>query len=631
MQKEFYYLKQLLFRLSLVFTTLTLVRGLFLISNYSYFAPFSYKLLGLAFVVGWRFDISSLVYANLPFIFFSLLPFSFRNHKYYQIFLFALFLVSNTLMLALEVPDIEYYKFAQRRSGVGEFNLAGDFIRLIPEFLASYWYLWLLLPVLVYGILRIYRSRFWKITEVKSAWYWQIVIFILGLGLSVIGARGGIQLRPITPVGAGVLLKDARLIPLATNTTINFIFSFQQKALTQSEFFSDKELDSRFKLQRSYPSEKPFHKANVVLLIMESFGTEYISRQKDGKLYAPFFDNLSKQGIYFERSYANAQRSAQGIVSITAGIPALMEEPFHFSPYQSNQVESIASILKKEGYTSGFFHGSNPGSMDFERFASITGYDNFYDKSHYANDADYDGSWGIWDIPFFKWTIDKLGKYPEPFFCTMFSLTSHSPYKVEKWFEKMYPKENDVMRSVRYSDEALKQFFQKAKETKWYNNTLFIICADHTGQSFDDAYKTKEGLFRIPIVFYSPDTSLITRSMQTKSPCRLPMSQIDIMPSVLNLLNYSDSFHCFGESIFQSTGNHYTYQYNNGIFQILDDRYVLLFDGKNVAGLYDYISDPGLLKNISQELPVRKKQLQEQLMAVIQRYQRAMIKNELTK
>ncbi len=540
-------------------------------------------------------------------------------------------MIFNCAMLALEVPDIEYYKFAQRRSGVGEFNLAGDFLRLIPEFLRQYWYLWLMLPVIVYGLQKLYQYKFWKIHPVNTNFYWQFLIFVLGLGLSVIGARGGLQLRPITPVGAGVLLKDARLIPLATNTTINFIFSFQQKALSQATYFSDLELDKNFILKREVETKLSFKPVNVVLLIMESFGAEYVSKQKDGKIYAPFFDSLSKQGIYFEKSYANAQRSAQGIVSITAGIPALMEEPFHFSPYQSNQVESIATCLKKRGYTSGFFHGSNPGSMDFERFSAITGYDKFYDKSHYANDSDYDGSWGIWDIPFFKWTLDQVDQYPEPFFCTMFSLTSHSPYRVEKWFEDKFPNENVVLRSVRYSDEALRQFFKKAERMKWYKNTLFVICADHTGQSFDEQYKTKEGLFRIPIVFFSPDTSLISPALKEDNPNKTLLSQIDIMPTILDLMHFPESFHCFGKSLFDKEKVHYSYQYNNGIFQIMDGRYALLFDGRAWSGMYDYLKDPSMKINIADNLPKKRNEMLDRLKAVIQRYQKAMINNELTR
>ncbi len=207
----------------------------------TFFSIFSAKLILLSFFVGFRFDLSSLVYTNLVFIVLSLLPFSFRRFKGYQTFLFLVFIVFNSIMLALEVPDIEYYKFAQRRSGVGEFNLAGDFIRLIPSFVKSYWYLWLLFPVLVIVVNKVYKLKFWQVGVLNTRWYVQSSIFLIGIGLSIIGARGGIQLRPITPVGAGVALKDARLIPLATNTTLNFIFSFQQKALSEEQYFSDKE------------------------------------------------------------------------------------------------------------------------------------------------------------------------------------------------------------------------------------------------------------------------------------------------------------------------------------------------------------------------------------------------------
>jgi len=558
-----------------------------------------------------------------------MIPFDFRANKGYQYMLLGLYLLMNGLMLALEVPDIVYYKFAQRRSGVGEFNLAGDFVRLLPGFIKDYWYLWILLISLIWLMWFLYKRAYWKDLKRKMSFKYQLLIFLFTIGLSLIGARGGLQLRPITPVGAGLQLKDSRLIPLATNTSINFVFSFQQKALKEDNFFSDKQLDSLFTLKRNVSNGQAFRPMNVVVLIIESLSTEYTLEQHDGKIYTPFFDSLSQHSLHFERSYANAQRSAQGIVAITSGLPALMEEPFQFSPYQSNQVEGIASCLKKKGYTSGFFHGSNPGSMDFERFAAITGYDNFYDKTKFNNDELYDGNWGIWDIPFFQWTLAQLDKYPKPFFCTMFSLTSHSPFHVEKWFEKQYPNEDPMLRSVRYTDEALRRFFKTASTMDWYNNTLFVISADHTGLTINDNFKNKEGLFRIPIIFYCPDSNVISRAMSNEAN-KSVMSQIDIFPTILDFLNFNQDFHCFGKSILDKT-HKYTYQYNNGIYQILDGEYILLFDGANVVGMYDYRNDPLLRRDIKLEHDSKTKELSDNLKAVVQRYKRAMIRNELNK
>lgn len=631
MKNETFYLRQLLYRLGIIFLLLTIIRLLFLWANFSTFSVFPANKLLLSFLVGFRFDMSSLLYANALFVLLSILPIGFRSNKKYQHLLFILFLALNAVMLALEIPDVAYFKYAQRRSGVGEFNLAGDFVRLIPAFIKSYWYLWILFGLLVYGLSRMYKKWYFNIVAPPTRWYWQWIIFILTIGAVVIGMRGGLQLRPMTPVSAGVVLKDARLIPLATNTTLNFIFSFQQKALTELQYFPVNELDARFALKRNVAARAPFQPVNVVLIILESFGTEYISRQSDGKIYAPFFDSLATQGISFSQSYANAQRSAQGIVSVTSGIPALMEEPFHFSPYQSNQIESIASALKQKGYYSTFFHGSNPGSMDFERFAAISGYDEFFDRSDYNNDRDYDGSWGIWDIPFFQWTVSQMNLFKKPFFCTLFSINPHNPFKAEKWFEDKYPNENPTLRCVRYTDEALRQFFKTASGYDWYQNTLFVLCADHTGVPFSEKYTTREAIFRIPILFYSPDTSIISKTQIGVKPNEALMSQIDILPSILDLMHYDHDFHCFGESIFRQDKQKYAYQYSNGVFQILDGEYILLFDGTNVAGLYNYKQDPMMKNDISGKETELTKQMSEQLKSVLQRYNRAMIRNELSR
>lgn len=623
--------KQLIYRLLIALTMFTICRVFFLAFNYSYFSTYTLLTILKSFIIGLRFDLASVIYVNLVFILLSVLPFNFKVKKSYQSFLFLVFVVFNSLALVLEITDFEYYQFAQRRSSISEFNMAGDIARVLPVIIKDYWYTCLLLPLLVYLIMKAYRYRYYKSSCPGTKWYYDIAMIIVVLGFTVVGARGGFQLRPITPAAAGELLKEVKLIPLATNTTLNFIFSFQQKALEQKHYFPDEQLDSLFTLKRSGFTKNTFNSKNVVLIIMESLGKEYMGKFNTEKSNTPFLDSLMDQGVYYESSYANAQRSAQGIVAISAGIPALMEEAYHFSPYQSNQLESIATCLKKKKYTTAFFHGSNPGSMDFERFASISGFDHFYDKRAFGNESLYDGNWGIWDIPFFEWMVDKLSTYKPPFFGMVFSLTSHHPFNVEPWFEKQYPNEEALPRAVRYSDLALRKFFERASKTSWFKNTVFVITADHTGISSKAEYQTKEGMFRVPILFYSLDKDILKRPWLEKIPVTDEMQQVDIMPSILDVLHYDKEYYSFGTSIFTPNTDRYCFQYSNGVYQLIYKAHILLFDGNQLQGFYNLKKDPLLKQDISQEEPVLRELMANKLKAVIQRYNRAMVRNELAK
>jgi phosphoglycerol transferase MdoB-like AlkP superfamily enzyme len=316
-------------------------------------------------------------------------------------------------------------------------------------------------------------------------------------------------------------------------------------------------------------------------------------------------------------------RSTQGIAAITASIPALMEDPYIFSAYQNNHITGIPALLKKSGYHSAFFHGANPGSMDFEDFAHLCGFDRYFDRSDFNNDQFYDGHWGIWDRPFFQYTAQALDTFREPFYAQLFSLSSHHPYQVERDFEALYPKLDPLARSIRYTDDALGRFFQTARKMDWFDRTLFIITADHTGFSSKASYQTRTGRYRIPLLLYRADATWAGRQKGIAQ-------QLDILPTVINYVKSNHSFTSFGSSLLDSTLHRYVYMYDNQMYQILDERFMLLFDGETSIALYDYEADDQLKKNLIKTLPTEYQRLERQLKAVLQQHHNSLIRNELT-
>jgi len=215
-----------------------------------------------------------------------------------------------------------------------------------------------------------------------------------------------------------------------------------------------------------------------------------------------------------------------------------------------------------------------------------------------------------------------LNKMEEPFLGFLFSLTSHHPYEVEDWFKEKYPKMEKVERSVLYTDYALQQFFKKVEKTPWFDRTLFIITADHIGAIKDPNYKTKVHKYSIPILFYQPSKIPAKENQQL-------IQQIDILPSIMDHLNYDENYPAFGLSAFDTLSTHYAYMYSENIFQILDESYILLFDEQKTIGLYNYIVDPFLKKDLKKQAPKILLRLENQLKGVIQRHHQGMVRNQL--
>ena len=280
--------------------------------------------------------------------------------------------------------------------------------------------------------------------------------------------------------------------------------------------------------------------------------------------------------------------------SIIASIPALVL-PYISSEYSSNKINSLASILKKDGYTSAFYHGAQNGSMGFESFAKVAGFDHYFGKIEYNNNADYDGIWGIWDEPYFTYFAHEMSQLKTPFYTTLFSLSSHHPFKLPQGYEGRFPKGNlPIHQCMGYTDNALRQFFKVARQQPWYDNTLFVFTADHCSRAEHDIYKTSKNRFAVPIIFYAPGDSTL-QGWDTQL-----AQQIDIMPSVLDYVGTQQQYIAFGQNIFQENKRKFVINYTNETYQILCDNYAIYFRDNSISNVYNYKEDPTLQHELPQ-------------------------------
>ena len=225
----------------------------------------------------------------------------------------------------------------------------------------------------------------------------------------IIGARGGLQLRPINTLTAVKYLKPNK-VALVTNSTFTLINSYSPDRIEEVNYFPQKQLSDIFTPKQIYHQTKLPTKKNVIILILESFSAEYsllLSGNDFG--YTPFLDSLMLKSCYFTRAYSNCKKSMEALPAIISGIPALLENPYITSQYNSNMINSLPIVLEKYNYETFFFHGGINGTMGFDNFSKAAGIDNYIGQNEYVgNKADFDGSWGIYDEPYLQYIANYL-------------------------------------------------------------------------------------------------------------------------------------------------------------------------------------------------------------------------------
>jgi len=519
----------------------TTSRIFFFVNNRINFESFSY----FDFIEGIRFDLSALVYINIPILIALLFPIKLRYNKNYLKLTNSLFYILNVIFIVFNNIDIEYYKFTQKRSTFDFIELillGSDARNIIPQYLSDYWKITLFTAIQIWFLFKINNKYQFYSGTLKINFLKRILPFLFGTLIFIVSARGGLQLKPIKPINAGEI-SNSKNTSLILNTPFTILHSLDENKLISYNYFDKSQLDSIYNTTHIF--DKKEFKPNIIILIMESYSKEFIGFYNNGNGSTPFLDSLMNHSLVFTNAYSNGLKSIEALPAITASIPSLMDDPFITSNYAQNSFESIASLLNKQDYNTSFYHGGYKGTMGFYSFCKKAGFSDYFGLEEYDNNNDFDNSWGIYDKPFFKYFAKNVNTKGEPFFSTFFSLSSHPPYTLPDDYLKDIGEVSKIgiRETILYSDFSMKNFFNIIKTKKWFNNTIFIITADHTSaENFNIRYNNKIGRYSIPLIIYSPDSSFIGINGNV-------VQQIDIMPTVLEIIGYNKPFFSFGKSM----------------------------------------------------------------------------------
>ncbi|MCR5114562.1 MAG: sulfatase-like hydrolase/transferase [Bacteroidales bacterium] len=618
-------------RLAGLFVIYTLCRIVFFLFNHAAFPEAALHY----FIYGIRFDMEAIVITNAPYFLLLLLPFAFVAKPVTRKIGDIYFVIINTLAVITNIIDTCYYPFAMRRMTCDIFSFIGEtnnFGELVPVFLKDYFYMifvligfFLLLLLLVHFSNKVdYRGfvmRAWR------RWVQAGIRLVIAAAL-LVGARGGFQLRPLTVAAAGSV-GGIEYAALVLNSPFSLITTIQSDKIDEKHYFSDEVCDQIFDINR-YSFDNQYFECpptdHVVVIILEGIASEYSDFFADEpkKLagFTPFIDSLAQKSITY-RGMANGQHSIEAVASILGSIPSLMSKPFSQSTYATDYVSYALPQLTAQGFSTHFYHGGKNGSMGFDRMSQLAGVQHYYGMDEYPHSRrDFDGSWGIPDVPYLNYVADQLDHIDGKFFATIFTLSSHHPFKVPTEYDgKVKRGDIPMQHTVAYADEALRQFFAKVSKTDWYERTLFVITSDHT--TFDDAKEVdfQRNRYTIPMIFFHPQQQEVYHSDEI-------MQQVDIMPSIFGYCGFKAKFISFGHNVFEDGTPRFAIDHLSGTYQFYIDQYLIEFDGRDAMKVWD-LKTPMPRQEVDPKKVERMEEYEQLMKAVIQQYHNRLNRNQL--
>ena len=637
-------LTAMLCNLGIAYVLYFMARIIYLLVNYSYFEQgLSFSHLIEMLRGGLVFDTSAILVTNIPYIVMMLFPWHAKENNTYQLICKWVFIVINGIALTINLCDSVYFQYTMRRTTTTvfrEFSNEGNLGSIFLTETLHHLYLVVLFAFFIWCAWRLYVKTGLECKRLRP-WPYALTVFLTLAAFApfvVAGIRGGFTtaVRPIAISNANQYVNRPVEAALVLNTPFSLYRTIGKDVFVVPDYFSSEQEMEGIYTPVHVPSDTiPMTKKNVVVLIVESFGREYIgalNKTLEGgryKGYTPYVDALIGKSVTFTHSYCNGRKSIDGMPSILSSIPMFVE-PFFLTPASMNHIDGLASILAAEGYQTAFFHGAQRGSMGFQAFSRATGFQNYYgredydDDTRFGGDRDFDGMWAIWDEPFLQYYATKMSEMKEPFMTAVFTASSHHPYAIPEQYKSQYPEEGIIIhKCIRYTDMAIGKFFEKVSREPWFNNTIFVLTSDHTNLSDHAFYQTDIGGFCSPIIIYEPGNPKRQGEVQDKI-----AQQIDILPTVLGMLHYQKPFFSFGIDVLNTPKEDtWAVNYLNGIYQYVKQGYVLQFDGVQSKAVYS-LNDSLMQHNLVGKTP-KQPQMERELKAIIQQYMSRMTQDRL--
>lgn len=567
---------------------LQISRGVWLIFNHNLIPNTTFFSLFKVFLWGFYFDLPVIAWYLFPLWLWMIL-FT-RQAQAFPNVTKALYLLGINLCLLLNGIDTGYSQITGKRSGPELLYNIADEGNKLSAYLGQAW------PGLL-GLLLFNAFMVWRLSTQFSFTYpyrsgsmilhfYKYTGKLTGLLIFILCARGGFRLKPLSASDISGFVAP-EYAALAGSTPLQMMSGSGDKIIhykSNETLAADAEKTLHLH-QRS--AHKQFIRPNIVFIIVESLGREYTGFLNNAR-FTPFLDSFSKRCLSFTYGYANGTRSVEMASAIFCGIPTLSNSAIINSSYANDAFPSLFKLLKKEGYGTHFFHAAHNQTMGFGSFFNTQGLQHYYGINEYPEtmkNQHYDGAWGIFDEPYLQYFIGCMDTMRQPFFSSVFTLSSHHPYNIPAQYRgKLATGKLPIHQSIAYTDMALKKFFETAASKPWFENTLFVITGDHTSYGETDYFYSESGHYEVPMLIYAQKLAPETLN------CNI--SHCGIGATLLDLSGYPRPFFWPESSSLDTLNGGFQIHYNpdKGYYYLLQYPYTLGMDKNgNVTEFYSRV------------------------------------------
>ncbi|SUB25896.1 LTA synthase family protein [Avibacterium gallinarum] len=519
------------------------------------------------FLQGIRIDVASLCWLfALPILLTCFLAGSGSVGRLVNGFVRVWLVLSGVFIIFMEIATpafIETYDFRPNRLFVEYLvNPKEVFTMLANGHILALILTPILTALFAYGFWRL-SANLWKNVSYPK-WYWRPVVFLLVGALTFIGARSSFQHRGINPAMVA-FSSDPLVNSLVLNSSYSVMFAIQQMKDEDrsSEIYGKMPLDevvATLKQVRGRPASDYISDSlptmtknvasyqgkpkNLVIILEESLGAQFV-QTLGGKPLSPHFDELAKEGWLFENLYATGTRSVRGIEAVTAGFtPTPARSVVKLSGSQNNFF-TIADFLKQQGYQTSFIYG---GEKHFDNMASFfygNGFETIIDEKDYKNPR-FTATWGVSDEDLFAKANEQFSQWQtsgKPFFSLVFTSSNHDPFEFPDGKIELYEQPKQTRNNAaKYADYALGYFFQLAKKSNYWQDTVFLVIADHDSRV--------NGSTLVPIKHFHIPALILGEGIAPRRDNRL-VSQIDMPTTLLSLIGASGNYPMLGYDLTQ--------------------------------------------------------------------------------
>jgi phosphoglycerol transferase MdoB-like AlkP superfamily enzyme len=416
------------------------------------------------------------------------------------------------------------------------------------------------------------------------------LIFLAFVALAFMTIRGGTRLRPLTTSDITLFVPPTEVATYESFPLL-FLESIRQETLPEASWLlnhSSKQINRTTQYQ--FP-DTVNQLPNIVLILVESLGEEYTSLNHGwGHTYTPNLNAWINGFPSNTRFFSNGTKSIHAIPSTFQGIPNWFNQPLIYQSKSNLVMKSVFDYLHELDYTATFLHGGDNNTMGFRSYLYGLGLDHYLGKQELSKENSKSNTWGLHDEVLFDQLHHHIDSLKEPFFTSVFTLSSHHPYDFPNSFNPRQPNRNLPIHDViEYTDSCLGNFLSQIDfSTPKMANTVFIITADHSSINQLHAYRTESGKYEIPFLMVTKDSLISQKHVG---------SHYDLLPTILDLCKYNKPFFAFGSSLLRP-GTKPVINYDGQRFSVIYKSKCLVADQTGPIALYDDATDPNHLKNL---------------------------------